>query len=95
MPPPLQFTLGQVLSGHSGAVTCLTAIALFSDEDDPVINTLIASGSADSTVCIWERLDPNGMVLYMFVFCSLHLLRHYFVQLNSLYFKLFRLGVDL
>ncbi len=59
--PSLQFTFGQVLSGHSGAVTCLSAIALFSDGDDPVINTLIASGSADSTVCIWERPDPKGM----------------------------------
>ena len=58
-----QFTQGQVLAGHSGSVTCAAAINYFPDGEDPVINTLIASGSADSTVCIWKRSDPKGAVV--------------------------------
>ena len=52
-----------MLAGHSGSVTCVAAINYFPDGKDPVINTLIASGSADSAVCIWKRSDPKGAVV--------------------------------
>ena len=43
---------------------CAAAINYYPDGEDPVMNTLIASGSADSAVCIWKRADPTGIVIY-------------------------------
>ena len=56
-----QFSAVQTLSAHTAPVTCLAAIYLLARSDElqkgeaPTINTLIASGSSDSSVIIWER----------------------------------------
>ena len=62
--PNLQFVVGQVLAGHSGPVTCIAAISISnksSSEGVPGITALIASGSADSDLIIWESKDHNGI----------------------------------
>ena len=56
----------QVLSEHTGPVVCLAAIHLppksanETEEDAPSITTLIASGSSDSSLVLWERKSLNG-----------------------------------
>lgn len=62
----------QVLTGHSGPVTCLATLHLpppkstneIAEEEEevavesaPSFTTLIASGSADSSLILWERKD--------------------------------------
>lgn len=61
----------QVLTGHSGPVTCLATLHLppkstneseeAAAESTPSFMTLIASGSADSNLILWERnISPSG-----------------------------------
>ena len=56
-----------MLSEHSGPVTCLAAVHLppkspeAAEEDAPEIATLIASGSSDSTLVLWERKSLKSM----------------------------------
>ena len=64
----LQFAASQVLSSHSGPVTCLAAIYPPSDltttadrgGKPPTIHAVIASGSSDSSVIVWERRTGEG-----------------------------------
>ena len=66
-----EFALGQVLSGHSGSVTCLAAMHLppkltsVKEEDAPSIVTLIASGSSDSSLIVWERKNLESKECYV------------------------------
>ena len=58
-----------MLSGHSGPVTCMATLHLpplkwtseieeeARAEGAPSVRTLIASGSADSSLILWERKD--------------------------------------
>ncbi len=57
----------QTLKLHSGAVTCLAAtylphlsVVCEGKDADVSTATLVASGSADSSVVIWERTNSDG-----------------------------------
>ncbi len=77
-----------MLSSHKGAVTCLATISIISDDGkDPVITTLIASASADSAVCIWERPNADGTEVHNV--CPFSIFFFFLWQLNSLYYKQF------
>lgn len=43
------------LKGHTGSVTCLSALYLDMENDSESRETLIVSASIDSTVRIWSR----------------------------------------
>ena len=53
-----QFELSTKLAGHTGPVTVVDAIYINNDQGD--IRTLVASASVDSTVRIWERKHGEG-----------------------------------
>ena len=60
----LQFSAFQELASHSAPVTCVTGVYLLpsdrKDGESPLIRTLIASASGDSTLKVWERPTVGG-----------------------------------